>query len=221
MKNHLILFLAVAWSPFLIQAQWSLGINAKVYDPKGAFNTNVEGVAGGISFKGLRTTEGGRLSYGGELGVAMYSVETYDLEVNGGIEEVTEEDCFWTVHGVAQYTVYQNEFVRSYTEVRVGLTNFFSSILPTNEYSDYSGEFRSHGTAFNTGFGGGAAFNLGRIFKGEPNGFNIDLGVNLHSGSATNYRDRDSVDQPLTLESGMYRSLTTYVGYRLGLMVDL
>lgn len=203
-------------------AQWNLGIDAKVYDPQGEFNTNVEGIAGGISFRGIRNSTNGRWSYGGEIGVAMYSNDQYDITTEGGRQiEVEEEDCFWTLHGLVQYTAFQNEAVRLYGEGRIGMTTFFSSTTALSGNSDFEDEFEFHGTAFNTGFGGGVTMNIGKVFTGERNPFNLDAGVAIHSGSNAVYRDMDAVDTPAPLDAGKFRSLTHYVGYRFGLLISL
>ncbi|MDW3195893.1 MAG: hypothetical protein R8G66_26195 [Cytophagales bacterium] len=205
---------------FSAAAQWNFGIDVKVYDPVGEFNTNVDGVAGGLSLRGIRMSDNGRWSYGGEIGVAMYSQDQYDVTLPSGTQiEVDEEDCFWTVHGLVQYTLFQNEAIRTYGEGRIGMTTFFSSTIALTENSEFGDEFEFHGTAFNTGLGGGVTLNIGKIFTGERNEFNFDAGVNVHSGSNAVYRDMDAVDTPAPLDAGKFKSLTHYVGYRFGLLV--
>lgn len=216
------LFSLVFLIGFSASAQWDLGVDIKVYDPVGAFNTNVNGVAGGLSLRGIRNSAISRWSYGGELGVAMYSRDQYDVTLPSGNQiEVDEEDCFWTLHGLVQFTLFQNEAIRTYAEGRIGMTTFFSSTTSLVETSEFDDEFEFHGTAFNTGLGGGITLNTGKVFSGERNGFNLDLGVNLHSGTNTVYRDMDAVDTPAPLDAGKFKSLTHYVGYRFGILVDL
>lgn len=220
MKASLLLILAF-FVCLSASAQWDLGIDVKVYDPVGEFNTNVDGVAGGLSLRGIRNAANGRWSYGGEIGVAMYSQDQYDVTLSSGDQiEVDEEDCFWTLHGLVQYTLFQNEAIRTYGEGRVGMTTFFSSTIALTENSEFSDEFEFHGTAFNTGLGGGVTLNIGKIFKGERNEFNFDAGVAVHSGSNAVYRDMDAVDTAASLDDANFRSLTHYVGYRFGLLVN-
>ena len=214
-------FLACSIS-LVSQAQWNLGIDAKVYDPKGEFNQNVEGVAAGLSFRGIRNSTSGRWSYGGEIGVAMYSNDQYDVTLSSGQNiEVEEEDCFWTVHGLVQYTVFQNEAIRAYGEGRIGMTTFFSSTTALAQNTGFNDEFKFHGTAFNTGLGGGFNVNIGKVFTGERGAFSLDAGVAVHSGSNAVYRDMDAVDVPATLDAGQFKSLTHYVGYRFGVLISL
>ena len=137
-----VLFLTVVQ----LYAQSSLGIDIQTYSPTGEMNRNVSGTPAGFSFRYLRSTSD-TWSFGGELGIAMYSDETYMMETNSGEIEMFEEDCFWTIHGMAQYTIYQSETVRYYAEGRIGLTNFFSDKMAEDEeYEEYN-EFKSHGTA--------------------------------------------------------------------------
>ncbi len=221
MKASLLVIFAFL-AGFSASAQWDLGIDLKVYDPAGEFNSNVDGVAGGLSIRGIRNSTNGRWSYGGELGVAMYSSDQYDVTLPSGNQiEVDEEDCFWTLHGLVQYTLFQNEAIRTYGEGRIGMTTFFSSTTSLVETSEFSDEFEFHGTAFNTGLGGGITLNIGKIFTGERNNFNFDAGVNVHSGTNAVYRDMDAVDTPAPLDAGKFKSLTHYVGYRFGLLVNL
>lgn len=206
---------------FSASAQWDFGVDIKVYDPQGQFNSNVEGVAGGLSFRGIRNSTAGRWSYGGEIGVAMYSNDQYDVTLPSGNQiQVDEEDCFWTVHGLVQYTLFQNEAIRTYGEGRIGMTTFFSSTTSLAETSEFDDEFEFHGTAFNTGLGGGVTLNIGKIFTGVRNEFNLYTGVNVHSGTNAVYRDMDAVDTPAPLDAGKFKSLTHYVGYRFGLLVN-
>ena len=221
MKSSILVLLAVLAS-LSASAQWDLGIDIKVYDPVGEFNTNVDGVAGGVSLRGIRNSANGRWAYGGEIGVAMYSNDQYDVTLPSGTQiEVGEEDCFWTFHGLVQYTLFQNEAIRTYGEGRVGMTTFFSSTIALSETSEFDDEFEFHGTAFNTGLGGGVTLNIGKIFTGERNKFNLDAGVAVHSGSNAVYRDMDAVDTQASLADANFRSLTHYVGYRFGLLINL
>ncbi len=219
MKNFVFLLALLVTIPAF--SQWDLGVNAKVYDPQGQFNTNVKGVAAGIGIRGLHNNASGRWSVGGELGVAMYSNDSYSLQTDNGEIQVDEEDCFWTMHGVAQYTVYRTELIRTYAEGRIGATTFFSSRISEDPSADFDDEFEFHGTAFNTGLGGGVTINLGRLFGSERNELNLDLGAKLHSGSNASYREMQDVQQSTSLNQGTYRSLTHYMGYHFGLLVNL
>jgi len=214
-----LLLLLTSYS--LLSQSWDLGINAKIYDPQGEFNTNVEGIAGGIGIRGLRNNASGRWSVGGELGIAMYSSDTYDLQTDNGTFEIYEEDCFWTAHGVVQYTIYRTDLIRTYAEGRIGATTFFSSRLAENEDAPFEDEFKFHGTAFNSGLGAGVTINFGQLFGKERNILNLDLGAKLHSGSTSSYREMDNIDRASSLEEGQYRSLTHYMGYHFGLLINL
>lgn len=215
MKSHTItLFLIICTSISFAQKN-TLGVNIKVYDPISKFKENVaSSTPAGISFNYLRTREGSRLSLGGELGVAMYSSNDYILNHQGRDIEVNEEDCFWTIHGVIRYDIYRTEKFVTYAEGRAGLTTFFSSTTPIDSDTGYRGEFNFHGTAFNTGLGGGFLYRVG-------SGIWINIGANLHSGSKVGYRYMPESDQSVSLDDGQYESLTHYMGYRLGVSFDL
>lgn len=198
-------------------AQNMWGVNVKIHETKGDFNKNVSAVPVGISFNYLHGFKD-KFSIGGELGIAMYANNQYDFETPGGTIKVDEEDCFWTIHSDFRYYFYRTPAVKAYAQARVGLTTFFSSITPTKETSEFRETFNFHGTAFNTGVGGGILLNFGSVFKKEPGPVNLDLGVALHSGSSTDYRYMREGSQSVTLEDGVYRSVTNYMDYRIGIL---
>jgi len=119
-------------------AQGSLEINAKVYSPHGDFNRNVDHIPAGFSFSYTRPIKNSRFYWGAEMGIAMYYMDQYEYELvkegyPGEFVEVAEEDCFWTAHLLARYLFTSTEKVRTYGEVRMGATSFFSSRMATEE----------------------------------------------------------------------------------------
>lgn len=215
MRNFVFIILALVLSSVGFSQQKTLGVNIKVYDPISKFSQNIsKSVPAGISVNYLRSKETSRYSFGGEFGIAMYSSNDYMFNYQGKDIEVNEEDCFWTVHGVVRYDLHRSEKFVSYAEARAGITTFFSSTTPIDLNTGYRGEFKFHGTAFNTGLGGGLLYRLGSNIW-------INLGANLHSGSKVNYRYMPESNQSASLEDGQYKSLTHYMGYRLGVSFDL
>jgi len=220
-------FLALLLFSSTLFAQGSLEINAKVYSPHGDFKRNVDHIPAGLSFSYTRTIKNSRFYWGAELGIAMYYYDQYEYELvkegyPGEFVEVAEEDCFWTGHLLARYLFISTENVRTYGEARMGATSFFSSRMAVEENSPFKNEFSVHGTAFNTGIGGGIMLNpRGLLSKTKPPGnLWIILGANLHSGSATNYRFAEGAQrQPLS--GGKYKSLTHYTDFKLGLVIPL
>lgn len=193
-----------------VQAQRSMvGFNIKAYQPVSSLNKNLNGaIPGGISLNYVRNPVKS-FSYGAEIGVAMYASNDYLVDYNGGTIEVNEEDCFWTIHGLVRYNFFQNDKVISYIEGRMGVTTFFSNTMPLDEGTGYKGEFEVHGTAFNTGIGPGILYKVGSVW--------LNAGVNFHGGTKSTYRYMPESDQTITFDEGKYRSLTHYVGYKLGI----
>ena len=218
MKNfHLTLFILLFASVCFAQKN-RLGANIKVYSPISKFKENINSaIPVGISLNYLRLSEVSRFSFGGELGIAMYSSEEYTIDRDGEQLEVNEEDCFWTIHGVVRYDLYRTEKMVTYAEGRIGATTFFSASStsrPGEKHSENNSKL--HGTAFNTGLGGGILY---QVFDNLW----INAGVNLHSGNTADYRyipESEGTTAP-TLKDGDHQSLTHYVGYRLGVSVDL
>ena len=210
-----------------LQAQFSLGINVKVQDPTGDFNHNVHKAAAGISFTGIHRKVDSRFSWGGELGIAMYSNENYLYDLSedgypGEFVEVSEEDCFWTLHALARYHIWEKENVKTYAEGRLGVTTFFSSRTALDDHYDIDDNFDSHGTAFNTGLGAGLAFNPKGVLSKDTSGrLWIELGATYMTGTKANYRHISESASGLSLSEGQYRSLTHYMDYRLGFVFSL
>jgi len=199
-----------------------LGINIKAYETKADFNRNVNKLPAGISFNYLRSTAG-PISFGGEVGVAMYSNDSYDIQIDGQNVEIQEEDCFFTFHAYARYTIAESNWNQVYLEGRMGATMFFSSSMAVEYDSEYDDKFDVHGTAFNTGLGGGIMIRPASIFDKENDysNFWINLGANFMRGSETEYRMAPENPSISTFEDGHHRSLTHYVGYRLGFVFEL
>ncbi len=195
-----------------------LGINASIFNAKGEFNNNLNNNPAGISINYLHNI-GQRFRLGGEIGVAMYSNKTYKLDSGPYAgTEIHEEDCFWTMHVMGQYALHKSPMLDVYVEGRLGMTTFFSSKDPVDPLSGYEGEFKFHGTAFNSGIGGGAKVNLSGLFKGDGAVYNrlwLDAAVTANSGSKTQYRSASEGDT--NLEQASYETFTNYVHYRIGL----
>lgn len=226
----ILIFMICFLTSHLSTAQWSVGANIKVYDALGSFDENVNATPAGISFVGHKRGKG-RLSYGGEIGVAMYTNDQYQYDLTaegqpGRTILVDEEDCFWTAHASLRYEMFSSPSVSQYIEVRVGGTTFFSSIiaLEDDHSSPFEDKFSVHGTAFNTAFGTGVTVDPQSVFsKGERQGkWLIDVGMNVHSGSVANYRNfKTAESSQLTLVDGGHKSLTNYIDYRLGVLLRI
>ncbi|MGI9544401.1 MAG: hypothetical protein ACR2MX_14165 [Cyclobacteriaceae bacterium] len=211
-----------------LQAQMSLGLNAKVYDPTGVLNRNIDRTPAGISITTIHQKPESRFSLGGELGVAMYANEHYQYDLTdhgfpGESVEVDEEDCFWTLHALARYDLVKETNFKTFAEVRLGMTTFFSSRLALEENPRIDDEFEFHGTAFNSGLGGGLAINPGGLFsKNAPGRLWIEMTIGYNTGSRATYRNiPESANGQMSLDEGHYRSLTNYVDYRVGVLFGL
>lgn len=216
MKKLLVLIAGIVFS-FSSFSQNLFSTNIKVYDPKGALNQNIDHIPVGISFSYWRDSNT-KFALGGEMGIAMYTQDTYDLMLdNGDVIEVSEEDCFWTLHVGTRYFLIEETAVKPYAEARVGMTTFFSSRIATDENADFEDTFEFHGTAWNTAIGGGFLLDFNHIFNGTPGDILLDAGVNFHSGTSASYRNFEMVDgTAATLDDGTFQTLTNYVDYKIG-----
>ena len=220
-RTILTLFLLAAAVSLKAQSGW--GVSLKAYDPKAQFNRNVDHAAFGLSVSHLKTYDDSRWSWGGEFGIAMYSNDSYDIEFQGRTIGIEEEDCFFTLHGFVRYDMVDMNPFKVYSEGRVGVTTFFSTTDATLENTDFEGEFEFHGTAFNVGAGLGVMINPNALFgKDKDRGsWWIDLAVNAHSGSSARYRMLPEGPGTFTLDDGQHRSMTHYLGYRVGVIWGL
>ena len=217
MKRKFTVFAILMAFPILGFAQDNLmGVNIKVYQPLSGMAANIGSVPAGFSFNYLRSLVQTRFAVGGEIGVAMYSSNDYTLNYLGRDVLVNEEDCFWTFHGVVRYDIVRTPRFITYVAAKLGVTTFFSSITAMEENSTYPGTFDFHGTAFNTGLGGGIMFRPKKPTLENAGGFWINLGATFHSGSEADYRYMPEGGAAVPLDAGHYESLTHYMGYRLG-----
>jgi hypothetical protein len=223
MKIKLITTLLVCSLGWLESHSQYLGANVSLFQATGDFNRNVSRNPGGISLNYIHgINKWPALSVGAELGVAMYSNKTYDLQTDDGTISIYEEDCFWTAHLLAQYALYSTPTTTLYMEGRTGMTTFFSSKMAEDEEADFDDEFKWHGTAFNTGIGGGVKLNLSGLYRKDSENYKkiwLDLAVTTNSGSKTSYRN--ATEDTRVLSDANYTSLTNYLHYRIGIAVRL
>lgn len=219
------LTLSLLFISSVLLSQVRLGANIKVYQPMGDFNQHMGNIPAGISLSAMKQASS-RFSWGGEIGVAMYTAGEYDYELSdegrpGEYIEVYEDNCFWTAHAVARYSLFKTPAFEGYAEGRVGVTSFFTNqmALEVNDY--FESKTRLHGTAFNSGFGFGLSSNVGNILSNDLDWLLVDFGVNVNSGSNTSYRNAPAISNEYSLEEGMLTSLTSYVGYRFGLIFEI
>ncbi len=222
MKRILIPALLIFLSSVGFSQNSMISVNLKVYDPIGQLNQNIDKTPVGVSFSYWRDTPT-RFSLGGEMGVSMYTQDTYNfVNDNGDNLEVSEEDCFWTIHAGARYFLLETTPMKPYAEVRLGMTTFFSSRMATDENADFEDTFEFHGTAWNTAAGTGLLIDFQHLFHGTPGNFLLDIGANYHNGTSASYRNFEMVDGPInSLDDGTFQSLTDYLDYKIGVAFKL
>ena len=212
------LFLFVATSGF---SQSMGGLNFNIFNTLDDFNENVDAAPKGISFAGLYQIKDSQWRVGGELGVAMYSGESYtdDVIINGTRYdlEVFEEDCFFTYQGVVRYTFFDQAMFNPYAEAKIGGTSFFSTIMLSDDVNEeiadkYPTQTDFYGTAFHTSFGAGLMITLGK-----DSDFGIDLSASYMPGSRAQYRNMAASDAfQSNLDEGTFESRTNQLNYRIG-----
>jgi len=205
----------------LAKGQNNLGLALKAYDPKGDFNNNIDKVPVGLGLYYLHGKEDSHWKFGGELGVAMYTEEEYEyLFESGNSVRMSEEDCFWTIHGMVRYYPLKERGISPYTELRLGFTTFFSTIMSLDPEYNFLDRGETHGSAFNTGLGAGVMIDPELLItKGSSGRYAIDLGVSWLSGTHSTYRNVEHATNVNNLEEGRYHSLTGYVDYRMGFII--
>jgi hypothetical protein len=222
MKQIITTILLVFTFSIFSQAQSMWGINMNIYQTKGDFNKNVEAVPVGISLSYLHRIKESKFSVGAEFGIAMYADNEYKYELpSGEILTIDEEDCFWTLHADVRYYAYEVPALKAYVQGRLGMTTFFSSVTPRYPTPEFQETFQFHGTAFNLGIGGGALINFKALFNNEKKQgvANLDLGINVHTGTSTEYRYMPEGTKPMSLDEGTFQSVTNYVDYRIGIVL--
>ncbi|NNC83900.1 MAG: hypothetical protein HKN79_10000 [Flavobacteriales bacterium] len=201
-----------------------LGFNYSKFYAQGDFNRNIDQDPAGISFIYFHDLgEETPWSIGAELGVAMYSMKTFDAVDPQGREFVIhEEDCFWTFHAIARHSFYRSELLQIHAEGRLGISTFFSDQYPNIEEVDFEGHSETHGTAFNAGLGAGFSVNLSGLLHGDGDSRDRVWFSTVYTQSAgTRSRYRNAPEDVLRLDEGEYRSLTDYANFRFGVLFRL
>lgn len=222
-------FLSIAFFVLVYTSGFSQsigGVNFNIFNTLDDFNENVDAAPMGVSFSGLYQIRDSKWRVGGELGVAMYSGETYNEEViiqgNRYDLEVFEEDCFFTYQGVVRYSFvdFEESWINPYVEAKIGGTSFFSTIMVSHEEQTENAEIAEkypddtdfYGTAFHTSIGGGLMLSFGK--NGE---FGLDLSASLMPGSRARYRNMAASDAyQSNLNEGTFESTTNQLNYRIG-----
>ena len=214
-KCHTVIILFVCSISYL-SAQSFMEINLKAYQAVGELNENISQTPFGLSFgysKGLSS----KFSIGGELGVAMYSSEVYNVQTPSGFTEIEEEDCFITAHVNSRYFLKGSTVFKPFIEGRLGLTTFFSTKTALETISDFDDTFDVHGTAFNSALGGGVMTDVKQLFKKESGSVLVNISLNYHTGSKASYRNFKKTDDLLPSNAAdTFKSLTDYLDYRIG-----
>ena len=221
MKKILLLNLC-SFILITISAQSNMvGINLKAYEPMAGFKQNLSSIPFGISANYLRNSDNSPLSYGLELGAAVYNCEEQSIVYKDVDTPVIKEDGFFTLHAVARYTVLDLEWSQFYGEGKMGMTMFISTLTPNGcEESEFNGSAEYHGTAFNLGLGGGILLNP-TVFTGLDNEsiYWIDFGVTSFSGSSSTYSINSN--EVKNSDTPTANSFTHYMDYRIGLIIKL
>ncbi len=156
------------------------------------------------------------------FGISMYAAGEYEYEMyvdqygSTDLVTVSEEDCFYSYNASLRYMVKQDTRLRPYLEGRLGGVSFFSSRMG-NGSDNFEDNTTFHGTALQTGLGGGMLFDLtkdGFLF--------LDFGVHALRGAHTFYRSIDLEDQIQTrqgLNYGRKESHTNNVNFNLSLFI--
>lgn len=232
MKNYLLLSALLVCVFFSAQSQnsrFSTGISVMIDDALQSYGTNLKTNPVGLLLTGIYHLPNSRFSIGSDLGVAMYTNESYmedlsDKGYDGAHANVNEEDCYLAYSVFARYNLKNIGPVTPYGQVSLGGSSFFSS----KEYTDISGngtpdaidpEFDFHGTSFKTGVGGGFLLNFGQMKK-EPrtSRVSLDLGVTVNNGSSATYRNivRARTGSPSPSDAHFYNSKTNNIVYKIG-----
>jgi hypothetical protein len=198
----------------------SFGFGVDVYRPGKDLAKELDHTPGGVSFQLLMPLMfNGKLSAGADLGVAMYTGEYYDYEYEPGqTVEIFEEDCFYKVHLLLRYKLWNDKLLMPFVEARTGFTTFFSDRYPQEEVG-YEGGHSTHGTAFNTGVGGGLMLNFIRLIsRNAPEMMYFITSVSFINGNQADYRDMSKVELASSLEEGVYRSKTGMMLFNIGMI---
>lgn len=223
MKTYLLPILLCVLSISFVQAQSnaSFGLNFNLANPQQEFKENINRLPAGISFDYTKRVSDTRLSFGGELGVAMFFDDEFMYELSeegrpGEFIELYEEDCYLTYAAVTRFSAFKHAMFNPYLEGRLGGTSFFSTRMAVESTPIFDDTTKFHGTSFNAGIGAGLQVNLCQT----P--LSLDFAAIANSGSHAVYRSiKDTDSGAIRLSDGRVASKTNHLNFRFGLRFRL
>jgi hypothetical protein len=197
------------------KSAWSLpkaeiGVGIQVIVPTGSFKENTESIPGGLVGHYYHRV-GSKFMLGGEISAACISHNSFDVELpNGDMATLSEDENMWGLMLGGRFNFIGNAKMRSYSEVRVGMNTFYTSVSSCNEsLEDYS-EARTHGTSFVSSFGMGLNIDPKAIFKNESGRTWIAFKGAYVVGTNVNYRSAPETMMRAPLDQHVYNSNLGY-----------
>lgn len=225
MKKKCLLILAflLIFTQFSFGQSATLGVYFNSTQATGQFNENIEKNPTGILLNGMYNITDSRFSVGGELGVSMYSNRDYTIESNGENVKIHEEDCYYSGKAFVRYNLRKGKTINPFVAGKVGFSTFFSDMVAEEETDAFEDRFVSHGTSFNSCFGLGVQFDLGKIFNFETHKpICFELSANRNYGSNSAYRDiKSNPEATKNIENGKFESKTSHVDLHFGITFNL
>ncbi len=215
--STLVIILSLAFSS-LSEAQSYIGVNFNYMKALGEYGDNLTSNPRGIGFNYMFQPKSSFKHFyvGLQVGVSMYAMEGYNeavwIDEELATIEVDEEDCFLSYSLTGRYYLVEDRLINPYLEMRFGGMSFFSTKLTEDKYDEYYDNSTTfHGTALQTGLGGGFSFHV-------KDNLWVDFNVIYNKGSHTNYRDIGSKDVNFRLdpEASEFESYTGNLNFGLG-----
>ncbi len=192
-------------------------MNFNLANPQQEFKENINRLPMGISFDVMRSFKESRLSFGGELGVAMFFDDEFMYELSeegrpGEFIALYEEDCYLNYAVFTRYNAFKHAMFNPYLEGRLGGTSFFSTRMAVESTPLFDDTTKFHGTSFNAGIGAGLQVNM----RHTP--VSLDFATVLNSGSHAVYRSIQNTNTgAIRLSDGRVASKTNHINFRFGL----
>ena len=187
-----------------------IGVGLQVLVPTGSFNQNITSIPVGLVGHYYHRV-GSKFMLGAELSAACVSHNSYEIELpDGETAKLSEDENMWGMMIASRFNFMGTSAMRTYTEARVGINTFYTSVSScAEELKEYQKE-RTHGTSFVSSIGLGLDIDPKALFKNESGKTWITFRGAYVAGTDVSYRYAAESNIPTPLDSHIYNSSIGY-----------
>lgn len=187
-----------------------IGVGLQVLVPTGSFNQNITSIPVGLAGHYYHRI-GSQFMLGAELSAACISHNSYEIELpDGETGKLSVDENMWGMMIGSRFNFIGTSAMRTYTEVRVGINTFYTSVSSCAEELQQYQEERTHGTSFVSSIGLGLDIDPKALFTNKSGRTWIAFRGAYVAGTDVSYRNAPESNIPTPLDSHINNSSIGY-----------